>query len=229
VSKRDPLLFLLFSAITVALTGFIEGALFPICMIVLSLALCVKEGLFQRVIFWKSMGYFIFFAVSSAWIYGLAPAPGATASPWWTGLLVGLRIMAAGTVSLLFAMTVDRAALCRALVFRAGIPRRFVYGIVAAIASAPLLAEEWAIARQIARSVDRGWKRILPSPGVLILLLAGLIRRSGDIAIALEMRGATSALTTPWRVPQARHVDWIWLVAGFAFLFVTAVASIAWG
>lgn len=229
MSKRDPLLFLLLCVIAVALTGFVEGALFPASIIAASLILGFKEKLFQRTIFWKSMGYFAFFALSSAWIYGLAPAPGATTSPWWTGLLVGLRIMAAGMVSLLFAITVDRAALCRALVFRAGIPRRIVYGVVAAIASAPLLAEEWAIARHVARSVDRGWKRLIPPLGVFILLLAGLIRRSGDLAIALETRGAASALATPWRVPRADHGNWIWLATGLAFLLITALSSIASG
>lgn len=225
--KCDPLLFLLLCAITVALTGFIDGALFPASIIAVSLILSFKEKLFLRPIFWKSIGYFAFFALSSAWIYGLAPAPGVTASPWWTGLLVGLRIMAAGMVSLLFAVTVDRAALCRALVFRAGIPRRFVYGVVAAIASGPLLAEEWAIARQVSRSVDQGWKRVLPPLGMFIFLLAGLIRRSGDIAIALETRGATSTSVTPWRVPQANFNDWTWFAIGLSVLLITALASIA--
>lgn len=227
MSKRDPLLLLLLCVITVVLTGFIDGSLFPTSIIAVSLILGFKENVFQRTIFWNSVGYFSFFAASSAWIYGLAPAPGATASPWWTGLLVGLRIMAAGMVSLLFAITVDRAALCRALIFRAGIPRRFVYGVVAAIASAPLLAEEWAIARQVARSVNQGWKRMIPPLGVFVLLLAGLIRRSGDIAIALETRGASSAGPTPWRVPRAHYGDWIWLAVGLAFLLITALASLA--
>lgn len=207
MSARDPLLFLLWSVIAVALTGFIDGALFPTCMIVLAIGISLVERLYRKTLFWRAMGYFLFFALSSAWIYAVAPAPGAPSASWWTGLIVGLRIMAAGLISLIFAMSVDRAALCRALVFRVGLSRRLVYGVVAAIAAGPLLADEWAMARHITRSVSTDWRRFVLSFGLFIIVLAGLIRRADDLAIALETRGAALPDPTPWRVPKVQPQD----------------------
>ena len=219
---RDPLLFLLWSVIAVALTGFIDGALFPTGLIVLAIGFSFVERLYRKTLFWKAMSYFLFFALSSAWIYAVAPAHGAPSASWWTGLIVGLRIMAAGLISLIFAMSVDRAALCRALVFRVGLSRRLVYGVVAAIAAGPMLAEEWAIARQVSRSVNSNWRRFLPSLGLFIILLAGLIRRADDLAIALETRGAALPDPTPWRVPKVQPLDRLLFSGGLVFLFVIA-------
>ena len=52
---------------------------------------------------------------------------------WQVALAVGLRTVAVGLVSMLFAYTTEPADLGRALVHRLHLPRRFVYGALAAI------------------------------------------------------------------------------------------------
>ena len=166
---------------------------------------------------------FLFFAGTSAWIYALAPDPrlgAGSAAGWSTGLLVALRILATGLVSMAFALTTEPAALARALVHRARLPRRFVYGTLAAIQFLPALAEDARLSRLIARGAagpvggsGRGFaalRRALAgfSPGIGLMLLAGAIRRAGAAALAMELRGLSAARpVAPWRVPHRTARD----------------------
>jgi energy-coupling factor transport system permease protein len=172
---------------------------------------------------------FLFFAVTSSWIYALAPSNVYGWSGWQVALAVGLRTVAVGMVSMLFAFTTEPGDLARALVHRARLPRRFVFGALAAIQFLPVLAEEARLARLVARAAlpPRASRLAVAMAGLradgAIALLAGAIRRAGTAALAMELRGlsATSGAGSTWRVPRAGSRD-----ALFAAVVVVAMASL---
>ncbi len=174
---------------------------------------------------------FLFFAVTSSWIYAVAPGNVYGWTGWQVALAVGLRTVAVGLVSMLFAYTTEPADLGRVLVHRLHMPRRFVYGTLAAIQFMPALAEEARMARMIARASvpagpGAGFRRFWAglNPGLGITLLAGAIRRAGTAALAMELRGLTATTrTSPWRVPQVATRDIVFTLAAIA-----ALAAIWW-
>lgn len=177
---------------------------------------------------------FLFFAVTSSWIYAAAPSNVYGWSGWQVALAVGLRTVAVGLVSVLFAFTTAPGDLARALVHRAGLPRRFVYGALAAIQFLPVLAEEARLARLIARAaLPPAASRLsialagLRGDGV-IALLAGAIRRAGTAALAMELRGlsAASGKGTAWRVPRPGRRDGVFVaLTAFMLLALRALGT----
>lgn len=168
---------------------------------------------------------FLFFAVTSSWIYAVAPANVYGWTGWQVALAVGLRTVAVGLVSMLFAYTTEPADLGRALVHRLRFSRRFVFGALAAIQFLPSLAEEARLARIVARAaMPAGTSRLRLwfaglSPALGIILLAGAIRRAGTAALAMELRGlsATSGRSA-WRVPRPGPADAVFAVAALILL-----------
>lgn len=169
---------------------------------------------------------FLFFAVTSSWIYAVAPSNVYGWTGWQVALAVGLRTVAVGLVSMLFAYTTEPADLGRALVHRLHLPRRFVYGALAAIQFLPALAEEARMARLIARAsipagsgsgFRRAWAGL--NPGLGITLLAGAIRRAGTAALAMELRGLNAATrSSAWRVPHVAMRDIVFTLIAIAVL-----------
>lgn len=168
---------------------------------------------------------FAFFAVTSSWIYAVAPANVYGWTGWEVALAVGLRTIAVGLVSMLFAYTTEPADLGRALVHRARMPRRFVFGTLAAVQFLPALADEARMARMIARAAlpsgTARWRQALAgfNPTLGIILLSGAIRRAGTAALAMELRGLTTAdATSGWRVPRVTRRDLAFAVVALAVL-----------
>ncbi len=168
---------------------------------------------------------FAFFAVTSSWIYAVAPSNVYGWTGWQVALAVGLRTIVVGLVSMLFAYTTEPADLGRALVHRARLPRRFVFGALAAVQFLPALAEEARMVRMIARAALPGgtprWRQALAgfNPGLGIILLAGAIRRAGSAALAMELRGLTAAASTSdWRVPRPKPRDLAFAIVAAAVL-----------
>ncbi len=168
---------------------------------------------------------FAFFAVTSSWIYVVAPANVYGWTGWQVALAVGLRTIAVGLVSMLFAYTTEPADLGRALVRRARMPRRFVFGALAAVQFLPALADEARMARMIARAAMPSgaprWRQALAgfNPALGIILLSGAIRRAGTAALAMELRGLTSATSaSDWRVPRPEGRDLAFAVVAIALL-----------
>ena len=169
---------------------------------------------------------FLFFAATSSWIYAVAPSNVYGWTGWQVALAVGLRTIAVGLVSMLFAYTTEPADLGRALVHRLHLPRRFVYGALAAIQFLPALAEEARMARLIARASipagpGSGFRRVLAgiNPSLGITLLAGAIRRAGTAALAMELRGLNAATrSSPWRVPSIATRDIVFTLSAIATL-----------
>ncbi len=163
---------------------------------------------------------FLFFAVTSSWIYAVAPANIYGWSGWQMALAVGLRSIAVGLVSILFAFTTEPSDLARALIHRARLPRRFVFGALAAIQFLPALAEDARLARLVARtSLPPNASRLAMAlaglrADAVIALLAGAIRRAGTAALAMELRGlrATDGPRNAWRVPRAGWRDGVFAI-----------------
>ena len=190
----------------------------------------------------RGLAPFAFFALTSAWIYAVAPDPTYRAiggTGWDAALLVTVRTFCVGLISLGYVLTTPAAGLARALVHRAGMPRRIVCGTLAAVQFLPGLAEELRMARLVARAAlpdparggpivaaVRRWGAGL-GPSVIVTLLAGAMRRADTAAIALELRGvAGPGRPTPWRVARFGRDD-----AAFAVLsglVLAAVAVLTW-
>jgi len=227
LSRRDPLTKL---AVAFLYLGFITlsesvVALWAVAAIVLGLLMAV-ERVPPRRLLWAMLP-FAFFAVTSSWIYVVAP-DGASGG-WPVARLIASRTLVTGIVSMGFAFTTEPADLARALIHRTRLPHRFVHGALAAIQFLPALAEEARMARMIARaslkpSRNRALARLRESvaglgPGFGMALLAGAVRRAGSAAIAMELRGL-SAQRRPsaWRVPHATRRDLAFALAATALL-----------
>lgn len=169
---------------------------------------------------------FMFFAVTSSWIYAVAPSNVYGWSGWQVALAVGLRTVTVGLVSMLFAFTTAPGDLARALVHRARLPRRFVFGALAAIQFLPVLAEEARLARLVARAAlpSDASRLALALAGLradaVIALLAGAIRRAGTAALAMELRGLSvaSGVGSAWRVPRVGRRDVVFAALTLAVL-----------
>jgi energy-coupling factor transport system permease protein len=215
VTRLDPLIKLGMAVLVIAVATFSER---PAELAALAVSLSVVILVVARVPlrrFGVALAPFLFFAVTSGWIYAVAPTNVYGWSGWHVAVAVGLRTIAAGLVSMLFAFTTAPGDLARALVHRAGLPRRFVFGALAAIQFLPMLAEEARLARLVARAaLPPGASRLSFAfaglrADVVIILLAGAIRRAGTAALAMEMRGLSiaSGRGTAWRVPRPGRRD----------------------
>jgi energy-coupling factor transporter transmembrane protein EcfT len=229
MTRLDPLVKLCVAFVVIAFATLNDrpAELAALAALLAVLLLAVERVPPRR--FALALAPFLFFAVTSSWIYALAPSNVYGWSGWQVALAVGLRTVAVGMVSMLFAFTTEPGDLARALVHRARLPRRFVFGALAAIQFLPVLAEEARLARLVARAAlpPRASRLAVAMAGLradgAIALLAGAIRRAGTAALAMELRGlsATSGAGSTWRVPRVG-----WRDAVFATGVVIALASL---
>jgi len=225
MTRLDPLvkLALAFVAIGYATLSQVSLELAILALVISMMLLAIERMPVSS--FALGLAPFLFFAVTSSWIYAVAPANVYGWTGWQVALAVGLRTIAVGLISMLFAYTTEPADLGRALVHRLGFSRRFVFGALAAIQFLPSMAEEARLARIIARAaVPAGSSRLRLwlaglSPALGIILLAGAIRRAGTAALAMELRGlsATSG-ESAWRVPRPGRADALFASAVVALL-----------
>jgi energy-coupling factor transport system permease protein len=227
MTRLDPLtkLVVAFAVIGVATLNDRPLELAALAAVLVVLLLAVERVPLRR--FALALAPFLFFATTSSWIHAVAPSSVYGWSGWQVALAVGLRTVAVGLVSMLFAFTTAPGDLARALVHRARLPRRFVFGALAAVQFLPLLAEEARLARLVARAAlppDASRLAValagLRADGA-IALLAGAIRRAATAALAMELRGLSVAAGTgsAWRVPRAG-----WRDAVFAALALSVLA-----
>lgn len=229
MTRLDPLtkLVVAFAVIALATLDDRPLALAALAALLVVLLLAVERVPPRR--FALALAPFLFFAATSSWIYAVAPANVYGWTGWQVALAVGLRTVAVGLVSILFAFTTAPGDLARALIHRARLPRRFVFGALAAVQFLPLLVEEARLARLVARAAlppDAGRPSLALAglrPDGAIALLAGAIRRAGTAALAMELRGLSVATGagTAWRVPRAG-----WRDAVFVALTVLVLATL---
>ena len=141
------------------------------------------------------------------------------------GLTLSLRALAIGTISILFALSVDAGAFVRALIAYLRFPVRLGYALFVAMQLVPDLMAEAAQMR-MARAMRAGRPvRRFPGPremaALAVPLLAFAVRRAGRSAIAMEARGfgATPARTMVG-VPGFSRADPAFVIAGSAVLMV---------
>lgn len=185
---------------------------------------------------------FVLFAALSSWIYLVAenPAHAALGLPGWhSAIIVVIRILAIGLIAIAFAETTQPADLARALVLQAHLPRRFVYGALAAVQFMPALVEDYRMARLTAlsslpaaapgRGLWQRWRRLVAgmSPDVLVAIMAGALRRAGNAAVSMQMRGlADKPLTNTWRRKDITAADRA--LVGLTVLFFCTAYVLAW-
>lgn len=241
ISRIDPLSKLAISLIWLIALSVCNR---PLTFAIIAAALLALLTAVERVPIGKlarSLAPFAFFALTSSWIYAAAPNSSAynmaQATGWAAAVVVGSRTMTIGLVTTLFALTTEPADLARALVARARLSPRFVYGALAAIQFLPGLAEEARMARMTARASlahasgggMRRRTRLLfagLNPGLALVLLAGAVRRASAAAIAMELRGLGVATAPPtWRVPQFTVRDAVFCAAAIIFIAAAWIAG----
>lgn len=121
----------------------------------------------------------------------------ASANALNAGLVLFLRAIAGGMISLFFALCVDSSRLVRALMAHLRLPPAIAYALFAAMQIVPDIAARANDMRMAAAMRGGRLPRRFPTPfeaaGLLIPLLAYAIRRAGRSAIAMEARGFASA------------------------------------
>lgn len=147
------------------------------------------------------------------------------------GLVLFLRAIAGGMVSIFFARAIDPGGFVRALMAYLRLPAGIAYALFAAMQMVPDLAAK-AQQIRIADAMRRGRPlRRFPSPAAIlrlvIPLLAFAIRRAGRTAVAMEARGFS-----PGRARTLTDVPgFSWCDAGFAVAsaLLLGVAFAVWG
>jgi len=135
-----------------------------------------------------------------------------------TGVGLGLRVVAIGSVGAVFALTTDSTRLVDALVQQAGVPARFAYGAFAAYQAVPRFAEDLATLRQARRirGLRGSWH-----PGLLLSLLVLAIRHGDRMALAMDARAFGSGPRS-----RFREVHWSALDVAIAIGSTVALAGI---
>ncbi|WP_417581820.1 energy-coupling factor transporter transmembrane component T family protein [Pelagibacterium sp.] len=139
------------------------------------------------------------------------------------GLTLSLRALAMGTISILFALSVDPGAFVRSLIAYLKFPARLGYALFVAMQLVPdLLAEAAQMRMARAMRAARAVRRV---PGIremtalAVPLLAFAVRRAGRSAIAMEARGfGASPTRTMVGVPGFSWADPIFLIAALCAL-----------
>ena len=147
------------------------------------------------------------------------------------GLVLFLRAIAGGMISIFFARSIEPGGFVRALMAYLRLPPSIAYALFAAMQMVPDLAGK-AQQIRLADAMRRGRPlRRIPSPiGILRLvipLIAFAIRRAGRTAIAMEARGfAAGRPRTLTDVPGFSRRDLVF-AAAMAALLIVALAFLA--
>lgn len=154
------------------------------------------------------------------------------------GISIGLRVLFLVSTSLLFVATTEPRDLVLSLTQQARLPYKLAFAVQVAYRFIPILAGEYANIRAAARVRGAGEGRGLLA-GIKALrrdtlpLLAGAIRRSERLAVAMDSRafGAFPERTYHRRL-QAQSRDWLFLFGviaisalTFALLFYSGLIS----
>jgi energy-coupling factor transport system permease protein len=205
---RHPLAKLLAAFLAIAVLTLTETPAVLIATLVATLCLILASGAmgFRRLAL--MLAPFVFFALASSWIYLVAESPAHAALAGGgrqAALIVFCRVLAVGAASVAFAAATDPSALARALTQQLGFPRRFVHGALAAIQFMPALIEDYRMARLTALSAldpapasgwfVRRWRVFIAgrTPETGLLLMAAALRRAGDAALSMQLRGLSAA------------------------------------
>ena len=227
--------------VTVAIT-FVFDIPTPLTFLVAALVLTMLVGRIPPRFVVLSMAPFLLIALSFVFINVLFFQPGQARTPLFyvgpllvskegviAGVSVALRVLFLVSTSLLFVATTRPRDFVLSLVQQARLNYRLAYAVLAAFRFIPIFAEEYASIRAAAqvrgagaRSGLLGAVRSLRRDAVP--LLAGAIRRSERLALAMDSRAFGAYPTRTYhRQLHVTRADWLFLggvVLGSAALFV---------
>ena len=138
------------------------------------------------------------------------------------GVAVGLRVIAIGAASVVFARTTDATALVDSLVQQARLPARFAYGALAAYQAVPRLSEDLVSLRQArrVRGLRAGWH-----PRVLVSLLVLAVRHADRTALAMDARAFGLPGRTSYREVRWSRLDAALAAAGVGVLVLALLVT----
>ncbi len=231
----NPSIKVLVIILTAVAVTFVLDIATPLAFLIASLLTTVVLGRVSVRYVARSMAPFLYVALSFVVINTLFPrytgsiTPIARIGPLTVsieglqlGLSIGLRVLFLISTSLMLVATTKPGDLVLSLVQQARLPYRLAYAILAAYRFVPILAGEYASIR--AAGLVRGGRA---RGGILaqlrnlrreaIPLLAGAIRRSERMAVAMDSRafGAYPARTYHRRLTVTAG-DWLFLVGALA-------------
>lgn len=214
IRRRHPLAKLAAAAV---LFLFVSVAESPASLAVIAvLALGALEPGPERIsLLLRRMAPFALLAASMSWIYLIADNPAyrpiaGDGAP--VAALVAGRIMTMGLLSMAALDGTRPGDLARA-VEAAGVPRRWVYGVLAAVQFLPALADDYRMLRllDLAAGRDTRLRRLLAgrTPDSFLILLAGALRRASAAALSMQMRGLNDrSQGGHWRHQPFAAADW---------------------
>ncbi len=147
-------------------------------------------------------------------------------------LAMGMRIVMALTACIFFVMTTDlmdlASALGEFLQDRFHVSYMFPLMIISSFKFLPEMSGDYQTITDSFRSraldLDNGsfWSRMNKTAPVAIPLIDGMLRRAQVIAIALEVKGFSSAnkKRTFYREHHMRPADWLFVLAGVAAILI---------
>lgn len=153
-----------------------------------------------------------------------------------SGLSIAFRLAAMGVAFMMFSMTTDPFDWGLSM-YKNGLPYRIAFMFAFAMRIFPLIQEELTVIRNALAA--RTYDAVGTSNPIVILrgaivsafpLIVGSLRRSQEIALAMEMRGLSVAeelgvQRTLFRDIQLRRQDYVVMAGAFLFL----LTSIAYG
>lgn len=154
----------------------------------------------------------------------------------YLGLTVFLRTLGLAVASVLFAMTTHPSEMTAELT-TAGLPFRYAYMTSVALHFLPLLADELKriMDAQQSRAADisryGSLSRAAALPKLILPLAVGTVRRSEDIAVAMEMRGLSTASRygrTQLDFRPARSVDRVVVALVPTLLAIMILVRLFW-
>ncbi len=171
-------------------------------------------------------------------IFGLE-IPFLSLAGWWTGIRISFRLATTGMGFIMFSMTTDPFDTGMSL-YKAGLNYRIAYMFAFALRFFPLLQEELFVIRSALQA--RSYASVGSSNPVVILkgvitsvtpLGVGALRRSQDIALAMERRGfgfPTELGTTRviFRDIHLEFKDYAIIVFAIAFM-LAMILLFGWG
>ena len=149
---------------------------------------------------------------------GLVAATSLGASSWWiageppaTALAAGLRILALVLPGALLSAWVDPSRLGDELAQWLRLPARPVVASVAALQQLDALGEQWRTLDRVRHVRGLGpsrlpWSRARHVAALTFALLVQTVRRSGQLAVAMDARGFGGAHRRTWAEPAT----WRW-------------------
>lgn len=168
---------------------------------------------------------------------GALAAASLGASSWWlagndgaTAWAAGLRVLALVVPASLVAAWVDPSRLGDELAQWLRLPARAVVASVAAMQQLEELGTAWTTLARVRHARGLGpsrspWSRARYVGSVTFALLVHTLRRSGQLALAMDARGFATAHRRSWaRAPRWRPRDTVLVVAG-ALVAVTPLVA----